>query len=95
MGRQWHSGAKNLNEVTVTEPMACSTGKTGQRTRFSTEYLFQLRAHKSNSDAPPINKEMKAGRAKQNFQMVNPVAGANTMANRIRTLTAATTLLGT
>ena len=51
MGRQGHSGAKSLNVATVTEPKAGSTARTGQGTRFSTVHLFQLRAHKSNSDA--------------------------------------------
>ena len=51
MGRPGYSGAKSLNVATVIEPKAGSTAKTGQRTCFSTVHLFQLRAHKSNSDA--------------------------------------------
>ena len=51
MGRQGHSGAKGLNVVTITEPKAGLTARTGQRSCFSTVHLFQLRAHKSNSDA--------------------------------------------
>ena len=50
-GRQGHSGAKSFNVVTVTEPKAGSTTRTGQRTCSSTVQLFQLRTHKSNSDA--------------------------------------------
>ena len=51
MGRQGHSGAKSFNVAMATEPKAGSTARTGQRTRFSTVHLFQLRTHKSNSDA--------------------------------------------
>ena len=92
-GRQGHSGAKSFNVVMVTEPKAGSTARTGQRTHSSTVQLFQG-GHTNPTVMLPINQEMKVRRAKQNSQMVNLVAGANTMANR-RRLTTAAIILGT
>ena len=50
-GKQGHNGTKSFNVTTVTESKADSTARTGQGTRFPTVHLFQLRAHKSNSNA--------------------------------------------
>ena len=76
MGRQGHSGAKRFNVATVTERKARSTARTGQRTRFSTVHLFQLRTHKSNSNASNQPRD-EDGKSKAKLPKGESIAGAN------------------